>query len=113
MFCRNASLRRLRREEDLRLNEPNVNYELLDGIIERNGCAGSSVIAVLQNVQEHYRYLPREVFPHLAKRLGVSQARLYSIATFYENFSLSPKGEYVIRICDGTACHVRKSTPFP
>jgi NADH-quinone oxidoreductase subunit E len=42
----------------------------------------------------------------------VSLAKLYSVATFYENFSLSPKGKYVVKICDGTACHVRKSIPI-
>ncbi|HBR01065.1 MAG TPA: NAD(P)H-dependent oxidoreductase subunit E, partial [Ruminiclostridium sp.] len=45
-------------------------------------------------------------------KLGLSEAKIYSVATFYENFSLEPKGKYVIRICDGTACHVRKSIPI-
>jgi NADH-quinone oxidoreductase subunit E len=89
-----------------------MDYELLNDVIERNGCAESAAIAILQDVQETYRYLPREAFPYIAKRLGVSRARLYSIATFYENFSLAPKGEYLIKVCDGTACHVRKSAPI-
>ena len=42
----------------------------------------------------------------------MSEARIYSVATFYENFSLEPKGKYVIKICDGTACHVRHSLPI-
>ncbi|MDR3131022.1 MAG: NAD(P)H-dependent oxidoreductase subunit E, partial [Treponema sp.] len=63
-------------------------------------------------IQELYRYLPPQIFPHLAKKLKVSEARIYSVATFYENFSLDPKGEYIIKICDGTACHVRKSIPI-
>ena len=53
-----------------------------------------------------------EIFPYLAQKLGTSQARIYSVATFYENFSLNAKGQYVIKICDGTACHVRKSIPI-
>ena len=48
----------------------------------------------------------------LAQRLGVSETKIYSVATFYENFSLEPKGKFVIRVCDGTACHVRKSVPI-
>lgn len=84
----------------------------VDGIIEKHGSQPSAVIAVLQDIQEQYRYLPREVFPYLSKRLGVGEAHLYSVATFYENFSLEPKGKYVIKICDGTACHVRKSIPI-
>jgi NADH-quinone oxidoreductase subunit E len=86
--------------------------EAVDRMIEKHGCSPSAVIAILQDVQEHYRYLPREVFPCLARRLGVGEAHLYSVATFYDNFSLEPKGRYVIRICDGTACHVRKSVPI-
>ena len=70
------------------------------------------IVAILQDIQEEYRYLPREAFDYLAKQLGVSLAKLYSVATFYENFSLTPKGKYVIKICDGTACHVRKSIPI-
>lgn len=88
------------------------DYERLDKILDEHGRKPSAIIAVLQEVQENYRYLPKEVFPYLSKQLGVSQARLYSVATFYENFSLNPKGKYIIKICDGTACHVRKSIPI-
>ena len=83
----------------------------VDEIIDRIGCEEKNIISILQGVQEHYRYLPAEVFPHIAKRLGVGEARLFSVATFYENFSLEPKGKFVIKVCDGTACHVRKSMP--
>ena len=83
-----------------------------DQIIEETGSEESSVIAILQGIQERYHYLPREVFPHLAMRIGVSEARLYGVATFYENFSLEPKGKYIIKVCDGTACHVRMSMPI-
>lgn len=88
------------------------DYTVLDRIIDGLGAVPSSIIAILQSVQEHYRYLPGDIFPHMAKRLGVSEARIYSVATFYENFSLEPKGKFVIKVCDGTACHVRKSIPI-
>jgi NADH-quinone oxidoreductase subunit E len=88
------------------------DFAVVDGIIGELGCEQSAIIAILQGVQEHYRYLPREVFPYLSRRLGISEARIYSTATFYENFSLKPKGKYVIKVCDGTACHVRKSIPI-
>lgn len=83
-----------------------------DEILKEHGSSEQSIITVLQVIQEEYRYLPKELFPYLAQRMGVSQARIYSVATFYENFSLEPKGKYVIKICDGTACHVRKSIPI-
>ena len=88
------------------------DYGIVDGIIADLGNKQSAIIAILQNIQEHYRYLPKEVFPYLSEKLGISQAKIYSVATFYENFSLQPKGKYVIKVCDGTACHVRKSIPI-
>jgi NADH-quinone oxidoreductase subunit E len=88
------------------------SYEVVDGIIKELGAKPSAIIAILQGIQEEYRYLPPEIFSYLAKKLGVSEARIYSVATFYENFSLNPKGEFIIKICDGTACHVRKSIPI-
>jgi NADH-quinone oxidoreductase subunit E len=94
------------------LLETAFDYQTIDTIIDSIGCTPSAVIAILQGVQEQYRYLPPEVFPYLSKKLGLSEARIYGVATFYKNFSLDPKGRYVIKICDGTACHVRKSHPI-
>lgn len=88
------------------------DFSVVDRIVDELGCKQSAIIAILQGIQEHYRYLPKEVFPYLSKKIGVSEARIYSTATFYENFSLEPKGKYVIKVCDGTACHVRKSIPI-
>ena len=90
----------------------NFDFTIVDAIIEAHDCKQQAIIAILQEVQEHYHYLPQEVFPRLAKKLDMSEARIYSVATFYENFSLEPKGKYVIKICDGTACHVRHSLPI-
>lgn len=86
-----------------------IDFQLVDEILQKNGNRAQYVIAILQAIQEKYHYLPREVFPYLSEKLGMSEARIYSVATFYENFSLEPKGKYVIKICDGTACHVRRS----
>jgi len=88
------------------------DYAQLDTILENHGYSSTNIIAILQDTQEIYRYLPEEIFSYFAKKLEVSEAKIYSVATFYENFSLEPKGKYVIKICDGTACHVRKSIPI-
>lgn len=88
------------------------DYAVISQIIDAYDGKSSSIIAILQEIQEHYRYLPKEVFAYLSKRLGISKAQIYSVATFYENFSLEPKGKFVIKVCDGTACHVRKSIPM-
>ena len=88
------------------------DYSNLDTILTKYNHDACNIIAILQDTQEIYRYLPKEAFLYLSEKLGMSTAKIYSVATFYENFSLEPKGKYVIKICDGTACHVRKSIPI-
>ena len=85
------------------------DFTVVDEILDRHPRNELSTIAILQDIQEYYHYLPKEVFPYVARAIGVGEARLYGVATFYENFSLEPKGKYVLRCCDGTACHVRGS----
>lgn len=87
-------------------------YSKTDEIVNTYGVDASSLIPVIQDIQAEYRYLPPELLLYVAKRLGISEAKAYSVATFYENFSFEPKGKYVIKVCDGTACHVRKSVPI-
>lgn len=88
------------------------DFTVADEILKRYPPTARSTIAILQDIQEHYHYLPEEIFPYVSRAIGVGEARLYGVATFYENFSLEPKGKYVIRCCDGTACHVRGSLPI-
>ena len=66
----------------------------------------------MQEIQNVYNYLSEENLTLIAEMLGVSTAKVYSVATFYENFSLEPKGKHIIKVCAGTACHVRKSGPI-
>ena len=87
-------------------------YEKADEIIARYGKKPSALIPVMQDIQSAYRYLPGELLTYTAGQIGVTEAKAYSVATFYENFSFEPKGKYVIKVCDGTACHVRKSMPI-
>ena len=89
-----------------------MNIEKLDEILAAHGSDPSLVIAIMQDIQKEYRYLPQDALCYVAKKLKISEAKIYGVATFYENFSLEPKGKYVIKICDGTACHVRKSIPI-
>ena len=81
-------------------------YEKTDEIIEFYGRKASSLIPIMQDIQAEYRYLPGELLTYVAKEIGVREAKAYSVATFYENFSFEPKGKYIIKVCDGTACHV-------
>ena len=91
-----------------------INKELTraNEIIETYGCDQSNLIAIIQEIQAEYKYLSEDTLTLIAEKLGVSTAKVYSVATFYENFSLEAKGKYIIKVCAGTACHVRKSQPI-
>ncbi len=89
-----------------------IDTAKLDAIINQYEGKKSSLIAILQKVQEEYRYLPEEALIYIGTKMeGLSPATVYGVATFYAQFSLDPKGKYEIRVCDGTACHVRGSMP--
>lgn len=87
-------------------------YNKAKEIITQHGAVPESLIPIIQDIQAEYRYLPPELLRYVAEQIGISEAKAYSVATFYENFSFEPKGKYVIKVCDGTACHVRRSTPI-
>ena len=87
-------------------------YRKADEIIAHYGRKASSLIPIMQDIQEEYRYLPGELLTYVAAEIGISEAKAYSVATFYENFSFEAKGKYIIKVCDGTACHVKKSGPI-
>jgi len=81
-------------------------------IIEKHGRKPSRLVPILQAVQEEYRYLPAEVLTYVATALDISPARVFGVATFYSHFAIQPKGKHLIRLCDGTACHVKDSIPI-
>lgn len=88
------------------------SMERVAEIIDSYGCERRNVIAIMQDIQAEYKYLSPESLELIAKKLNIGVAKVYSVATFYENFSLEAKGKYIIKVCDGTACHVRKSEPI-
>lgn len=91
----------------------NVDFkEKVNEIISRHNKDEKKIISIIQEVQKAYHYLPEEVLVYIADTLDISHAKIYGIATFYENFSLEEKGKNIIKICDGTACHVRDSLPI-
>lgn len=79
-------------------------------IIGKYGHDKQRLITILQEVQEEYRYLPQQVLTYIATALDMPVAEVFGVATFYAHFSLEAKGKYVIKVCDGTACHVKGST---
>ena len=90
-----------------------IDFKVIDDILKSFEYKKSYLIAMLQKVQEVYRYLPEDAMTYIGEHIeGLSPATVYGVATFYAQFSLEPKGKYEIRVCDGTACHVRKSIPI-
>ena len=64
-------------------------------------------LAIMQDMQQRLQYVPREGMELLAAHIGGTVAQMYSMATFYKALSLEPKGKHIIKLCDGTACHIR------
>ena len=104
------SLKKERKEVKITMLDASY-YRKTDEIIARYVRDARSLIPIMQDIQAEYRYLPAELLSYVAKEIGITEAKAYSVATFYENFSFEAKGKYVIKVCDGTACHVRHSTP--
>ena len=65
------------------------------------------LVSILQDIQEEYSYLPREALIEVSTGLGIALSQVYSVATFFKSLSLTPRGRHIIKVCLGTACHVR------
>lgn len=86
-----------------------VSEESISALIEAYPQDRRYALAAMQDMQHTFNYIPEEGLVALAEHLGCSEAQLYSMATFYKALSLKPKGKHIIKICDGTACHLRGS----
>ncbi len=90
----------------------NNNYDLeqaIHNIVDHYQAKPTALIMVLQDIQKHYRYLPKDALKLVAQKMGLPIAQIYGVATFYRTFSLKPKGKNHICVCTGTACHVRQA----
>jgi NADH:ubiquinone oxidoreductase subunit E len=84
-----------------------IDLALLDPILDEYKEQKGAIIPILQHAQDAFGYLPKEVLASISKRAGVPLSQLYGVVTFYAQFNLEPRGRHIVRICDGTACHVR------
>ena len=89
----------------------NINTKDISTIIEKHHGRKSAMLAVLQDIQAKYNWLPPKALEQVAAELGVPMIDVYSVATFYRAFSLTPRGKHICTVCLGTACHVR-GAPF-
>lgn len=94
-----------RKEEEIMFEE--VDREKITRIIEENKPKIESLLPILQDINAEYRYLPENMLKYVALKLNVPLSQVYNIATFYNAFSLIPRGKYVINVCLGTACYVK------
>ena len=89
--------------------EPPIDWQRLDRILEEFKGQRGAVIPILQRVQDACGYLPRKVLAYISKKTLIPLTQLYGVATFYAQFHLTRRGRHLMRLCDGTACHVRGS----
>ncbi len=93
-------------------NQTSERHDIADRILTRFNYSDSKLVPILQTLQDKFGYLPRDLMAYVASALRLPPARVYGVATFYAHFSLHPKGKHVLKLCDGTACHVKASIPI-
>ncbi len=84
-----------------------IELAKVDEVVEKYKGDAGMLIQILQDVQGEFRWLPKEAMHRVCEKLRIPISRAYRIATFYTAFSLAPRGEHVVNVCLGTACHVR------
>ena len=87
--------------------EEPADLALMEPVLEEYGGRKGTLIPVLQQAQALYGYLPRPVLNLISKRLRIPMSKIYGVATFYSQFYLERRGRHVVKVCDGTACHVK------
>lgn len=85
----------------------NSDPEKVAAIANKYGCSRDSLVSILQDVQSEYRYLPEDALRAVAHALDLPLIQVYAVSTFFKAFSLKPRGEHIVTVCLGTACHVR------
>ena len=88
-------------------NDGAIDLSLMGSLFQKYHGQPGALIPILQQAQGIYGYLPKEVLQLIANRLGVSLGKVYGVATFYAQFYLERKGRHMLKLCDGTACHVK------
>jgi len=79
----------------------------IEAIIHRFRADKGQLVSILQDIQDEYYYLPKDALEKVSQILDIPLSQVYSIATFFRAFSLTPRGRHLIKVCLGTACHVR------
>jgi len=89
------------------MTEPAIDLTLMDGVFDSYAGQPGALIPILQKTQELYNYLPPEALNLISERLGIALGKIYGVATFYAQFYLERRGRHILKVCNGTACHVK------
>lgn len=84
-----------------------IDWSKIDEIIRRYNGNPEALLMILQDISDIFNFVPPEMIPHLAEKLGLDESLVYGVATFYKTISLTPRGKFIVNVCTGTACHVR------
>ena len=105
--CPTQNMLRIDAKEKIPIKIESERSELVDNLLEEHGASKKAVVRIMQEINSRLRYLPQNVLRYLARRIDMPVSVLYRIATFYESFSLTPRGKYIVSVCTGTACHIK------
>ena len=89
------------------MSEPDLDPEFVDRTVERIGRGREATIPILQAIQDHYRYVPDQALRRVCEITDIDPASIVGVVSFYSQFRMRPAGEHTIRVCIGTACHVK------
>ena len=93
--------------EAVKIEENSFDFDRVENLLQEFLDKKGVVVPILQKIQQEFGYLPRPALEYMAKKLRIPASRIYGVATFYAQFHLQPRGKNIIRVCRGTACHVR------
>ena len=105
--CPTQNMLRVPKEQKPSVEIEPEHAQLVEDLLEEHGTSQKAVVRILQEINSRLRYLPEDTLRYLARRIDVPVSVLYRIVTFYESFSLTPRGKYIISVCAGTACHIK------
>ena len=91
----------------VKAKQPPIDLAEVDAILAAHPSSETALIQVLQDVNKRYNYLPCHALERVSERLRVPMAKVFSVATFYKAFSVKPRGKVIVKVCVGTACHIR------
>jgi bidirectional [NiFe] hydrogenase diaphorase subunit len=99
----------MRQTTAVELPSDDKRWKIVNATMRRNGYRNDALIETLHTVQESFGYLDKEALTFVARSLNVAPSQVYGVATFYHFFNLRPRGEHVVSVCTGTACHIKGS----